>query len=257
MELSEILKQSKLEGEILRLPDIKLDRKEYLTLANKLQSIGGKWKGGKIQGFVFDNDPTENIELLIGNNNHNPIKEFQFFPTPDDLADEMINHLNEMVVINCTILEPSAGQGSLINALLKKYPNTKTIHYCEIMETNRNILDQKFPDRLHFVCEDFLKIDYEMLLEEVSDYDIIIANPPFSKNRDIDHIHKMYDLLSEYGILVTLASRHWESCNNKKETEFREWLKEVNAEIIPIKEGRFKESGTSIATNMIIIKNKK
>ena len=250
MELSEILEQSKLEGNILRLPDVELDRKEYLTLAKKLQSIGGKWKGGKTQGFVFDNDPTENIELLIGDNNHNPIKEFQFFPTPDDLADEMMKQLPPMFLADSRVLEPSAGQGSLIKAFLKRYPNFKSkIHYCEIMETNRNILNQKFPNLLEFVGEDFLKIN------EKYGYDIIIANPPFSKNRDVDHIHKMYDCLNKNGILATLSSNHCIISDNKKETEFIGWLKEINAETFSIEEGRFKESGTSIATNLLIIEN--
>ena len=52
-------------------------------------------------------------------------------------------------------------------------------------------------------------------------------------------------------ILISIASKHWQNCNNKKETYFREWLKSVNAEITTIEEGEFKESGTLIGMNII------
>jgi hypothetical protein len=38
---------------VVKLPNQQLDRKEYLEVKKKLELIGGKWKGGKIQGFEF------------------------------------------------------------------------------------------------------------------------------------------------------------------------------------------------------------
>ncbi len=86
-----------------------------------------------------------------------------------------------------------------------------------------------------------------------SGFDRIIANPPFSKNQDIDHIMKMYDCLGEGGRLVSIASTHWQISENKKETEFRAWLKKLKADVREIEAGAFKESGTTVKTVMIIL----
>ena len=59
METLEILKNSKVEGNIIKLPQGQLDRQQYLEVKKKLELIGGKWKGGKVMGFVFEEDPTD------------------------------------------------------------------------------------------------------------------------------------------------------------------------------------------------------
>lgn len=82
---------------------------------------------------------------------------------------------------------------------------------------------------------------------------VIIANPPFYKNQDIDHIYKMYGKLSRGGGIVTIMSKHWEESRNKKETLFRNWLNEIDSEVIEVESGEFKNSGTSIATVIVII----
>ena len=51
MEVNEILQQCTIEGNVVRLPDIKLERKLYLEVAKRLNFIGGKWKSGKISRF--------------------------------------------------------------------------------------------------------------------------------------------------------------------------------------------------------------
>ncbi len=46
---------------------------------------------------------------------------------------------------------------------------------------------------------------------------------------------------------------HYKMSDNKKETQFREWLDEVQAEFTNVPAGTFKESGTNIATVLITI----
>ena len=84
-------------------------------------------------------------------------------------------------------------------------------------------------------------------------YSKIIANPPFSKNQDIDHIYQMYINLVRGGRLVSIASNHWFLSQNKKEIIFREWLEEKQTEIIKLDSGEFKESGTTISCCIILI----
>ena len=82
----------------------------------------------------------------------------------------------------------------------------------------------------------------------------IIANPPFAKNQDIIHIRKMYDCLTVGGRIVSVLSKHWQYCNNKKEMEFKNWLGTLSDyDIEEIPENTFKESGTSVAACLITI----
>lgn len=95
--INEILTQVSYDGNILRLPDIKLERNDYLAIAKQLELLGGKWKGAKTQGFVFDRDPRPLVELLLQGNKpdkpRNIKKEVQFFPTPAELADRLVDRL--------------------------------------------------------------------------------------------------------------------------------------------------------------------
>lgn len=242
MESKEVLKQCTIEGNIVKLPNIQLERKLYQEVAKALKLIGGKWKGGKVFGFVFNENPSELLEQISNGEKRNLKKEFQFFATPDDLCDDLV--FEAQIEPFHKILEPSAGQGAIVKAINRLFPNTK-VDCFELMPVNKNILI-KIPE-VNFIGDDFLETKEENV------YDRIIANPPFANNSDILHIQKMYKCLKKGGRLVTIASKHWQLSNNKKESEFREWLYNVHADIIEIESGRFKESGTLISSLMLII----
>lgn len=212
MTNQEIINLSIIEGNILKLPTIQLDRKQYLEISKSLELIGGKWKSNK-KGFEFQIINRVILDILFQTSNIQ--KEYQYFATPDSLCDKLVNMAE--LSINNTVLEPSAGQGSIIKAIHRKI--SINVDCYELMEINRNFLD--FPN-VNLVGDDFL-------LDNGKRYDRIIANPPFSKNRDIIHILEMYNRLNNNGILVSLASKHWLFSSNKKETEFRNWLGQVNA----------------------------
>ncbi len=242
MNKTEILQKCTVDGNIIRLPEGQLDRKLYQEVAKALNLIGGAWKGGKIMGFVFTNDPTELLEQIAYGESRNLKKEFQFFATPDELADMMV----ELAGISREhwILEPSAGQGSIIHAINRDLPG-KQVHWFELMDVNRSFLTKIETG----ICDGWNFLNDPCPYK----YDRIIANPPFSKNQDIDHIRKMYECLNEGGRIVTVASTHWQLSNNKKETEFRDWLKKIGAHIHEISAGTFKESGTMVSSVLIVI----
>jgi len=241
MNKIEVLQNCKVEENVIKLPDVQLDRKEYLEVKKALELIGGKWKGGKVSGFVFKTDPTDLLNQIANGEKRNLKKEFQFFATQADLAGKLVYYAD--LKNHDTILEPSAGQGAIIEHINKQ---CSVVPDCfELMEVNKIILN-KTDLKFELIGDDFLKSDNK-------EYSKIIANPPFSKNQDITHVYKMFDKLNRGGKIVTIMSKHWQNSTNKKETEFRNWLEKLEAEVIEINAGEFKESGTSIATVMVLI----
>lgn len=241
MEALEVIKQCTVEGMVVKLPAIQLDRKQYQEVAKKLELIGGKWKGGKVAGFVFQEDPTAYIEKLIDGANVNLKKEYQFFGTPAALADEMVD-LAELSNEE-EILEPSGGQGAIIKAIHRATWDARTVFTYEAMPLNQTMLDKIVGVRL--LGDDFIKCD--------TSFNKIIANPPFTKNQDIDHIMHMWECLRPGGRIVTLSSKSWQQGSQKKQIAFQEWLDEVGATVKEVPAGTFKESGTNIATLLLII----
>jgi len=235
-------------GNVIKLPDVQLDRQVYMEVKKAFEGIGGKWVGGKVYGFKFNADPTELLEKLAGGDKINLKKDYQFFETPSDIADYVV----EMAGLKeeHMILEPSAGHGAMLKAINKIFPG-KEVDCYELSPDNRKVLlKETVLFKAAVLGNDFMTSDLSMR------YDRIVANPPFTKNQDIVHIQRMYKHLKHGGRLVSIASKHWEISNNSVETEFRNFLCEVKAEISPLPKGSFKESGTEIATNIIVINKK-
>lgn len=242
----DVLKNCRVEGNNIYLPEGQLDRKLYQKVAKRLNLIGGKWIGRKIQAFVFDSDPTELLAQIASGEARNIKKEYQFFATPDDLADIMVEHAD--LEYSDQILEPSAGQGAIVKAINQNhwFVHPDRVECYEIMNINRTKLRNSGIEH-KMLGNDFLQAPDEPL------YDKIIANPPFSKNQDIDHIYKMYSLLKDGGRIVTLSGTHWTFASENKCVQFREWINEIGAEVCELPKDVFKASGTNIETLLIII----
>ena len=141
-------------------------------------------------------------------------------------------------------MEPSAGNGALINAVLRLH-NDITIDCYELNPLNRKVLENMA--NVNVLGDDFTKrVDNE-------EYDVIIANPPFSKNQDIIHLMKMWNNLRYGGRIACITSTHWMFANDAKSVECRDWIigKCVFQHEFP--NGTFKESGSDIATILLIL----
>lgn len=243
MEVKEVLKQCTVDGNIVKLPSFKLERKDYLEVKKQLELIGGKWKSGKVQGFVFEYDPSDLLAKISNGKERNLKKEYQFFETPCHLADQLVE-LAE-ITTGDVVLEPSARRGAIVNAIHREFPALDVFGY-ELMDINQTFLTKIAHFKL--LGSDFLK-------ECDTDFDVIIANPPFAKNQDIDHINHMFGHLKPSGRLVSIASKHWQFAEGKKEKAFRNWIEEVEADVYDVDSGEFKESGTMIETCIIVVQN--
>lgn len=239
----DILKRCTFKDNVLYLPQVQLNKKSYATVKQWVEEAGGKWTGGKVQGFTFDFDATRVASVLMQGKRCNLQQEFQFFETPPELADWLVSLAGD-ILPGMSVLEPSAGRGAIIKAIHRICPEV-AVDYYELMPENRQFLSTM--DNVRPMGEDFY--------EEQSNvqYDRIIANPPFSGNQDIRHVKRMYACLKPGGTVAAITSIHWQMGQEKVCADFRKWLQEVGAHTYEIGEGKFKESGTGVNTIAIVI----
>lgn len=223
------------DGLKLFLPSMetyKIDRSVYNNVKKIFEEWDGKYKtSGKYYEFKTDINNYLN-DYLDNNKATNIKKEFQFFETPTELAERMVN-LAE-VTKSDKILEPSAGRAR-IAWFLKDY----NLDVIELNESNRQYLQE---NNFNLVGDDFIKYNNH-------GYNKIIMNPPFTKNQDVKHILHAYDLLDTGGIIVSIASAGVRFKQDKNTTKLRELCDTI--EDLPPK--TFNESGTNVNTVLLII----
>ena len=241
--VEEILRHCTLENNILKLPQVQFNKKSYAEAKKWIEEAGGSWQGGKVQGFTFSFNAERVFSILKDGKRCNLQQEYQFFETPDGVADWLVM-LAGGIHEDDTVLEPSAGRGALIKAIHRACPSVMVECY-EMMPENRELLHSL--GNVILLGEDFAK-------DSVGSYSKIIANPPFANNQDIDHVRLMYERLVEGGTLAAITSPHWKFASEKKCAAFRQWIDEVHGQVFEISAGEFKESGTSISTMAVVIK---
>lgn len=230
-EVINVLSDCTITENKLFLPNTQLDRKLYLLVDKALKSLGGKWNR-KEKAHLFDNDINESIEQLIQTGEYVDVKkEFQFFKTPEELAKKLVDISN--ISDGETVLEPSAGTGNIASLI----PNCDVI---ELNETNRQFLKDNGFNLIH---DDFLSFD--------KPYDVIVGNPPFSKQQDIEHVTRMIKLAKKTVVSIMSASVLFR--NNKKTVEFRELVEKYNGTFEELPAGSFKESGTMVNACIVVI----
>lgn len=233
-EVITILSQSNVTDNILYLPERQLGRQLYVSVNKCLEMIGGKWNR-KIKGHIFNNNISDILDEMINTGEVADIKkEYQFFPTPKNIVTDMLS----MVTINKNdiLMEPSAGQGNILD----EFPKENSYIAVELMPENCNILRNK---GYTVIQNDFLLINDHA--------DIIIMNPPFSKQQDIKHIKHAWSLLNAGGTLISIVSESPFFRITNEAKDFRSWLTENNADIIDLNSGDFKTSGTNVKTRII------
>ena len=122
----------------------------------------------------------------------------QLFPTPDDVAARMVE-LARLEPGEC-VLEPSAGTGSIVRAVLKAV-DTEVLAY-EINQGLASQLGKSFPSyKLQVRCQDFLEVtDFQDC------YPAVLMNPPFANGADIKHIKHALTFVAPGGRLVAICA---------------------------------------------------
>lgn len=245
-DIDPILRGMTFDGNAAILNCGQLDRKVYERVNRVLEALGGKWNR-KAKGHVFDECPEEVIADAVAAGEYVDAKKaFQFYETPDALADELCEWA---APLSDYILEPSAGKGSLIRAAKRATNGDCCVSAVEINEKHRTELNSIAYELL---IQDFLTVDPSAF---VAPFGRVVMNPPFTRSQDIDHVRHAFGFLSSGGVLVAIMSPGFTFRSDRKAVEFRGWFEGLDGEIRHNDPGAFKSSGTMVNTVMVRIKN--
>lgn len=211
-----------------------LDRKLYQAVNKALGAMGGKWNRGK-GGHVFATDPRSQVEGLL-DTGALQIERDGFFETPKAVVDRMVS----LVWPAGSVLEPSAGMGAIADNL----PNTYDEITC--IEKNADRAQRLHENGYAVYCADFTQWND-------TTFDTIYMNPPFEESQDITHVMHAYSLLNADGKIVAIMGEGAFFREDRKATGFRDWLQLVGGWSERLPDGSFKESGTGVATRIVVI----
>jgi len=234
-DVADVLANSRVEEDksyLLYLPNEQFDRKLYLNVNKVLVAIGGKWNRSA-GAHIFTEPLADTLdEILLTGEYTNWKKDFQFYETPELLALKLVEMAG--ILPGEHVLEPSAGLGSIAQFM----PGCDCV---ELMpESSGHLIDEGY----NVVGEDFIQF-------MSNDYDVIVANPPFFRQQDIDHVNHMLDLAKRRVVSVMSVSVLWRS--NQKAQNFRDRIMTLGGTFEELPEGMFSESGTSVKTCIVCV----
>ncbi|GGE79185.1 methyltransferase [Stappia taiwanensis] len=166
-----------------------------------------------------------------------------YFPTPANLAATVVQ-VAEIGPRDC-VLEPSAGSGALVDAVVSEAPSAPVTAY-EIAPRLRAILEMKGHGAA-LAGSDFMEVTPRQV------YDRVIMNPPFENGQDLAHVRRAFEWLMPGGRLVAIMSGNALERSGRRWDEFRAWFESKNgkAELLPA--GSFAESGTGVSALLVVV----
>lgn len=167
--------------------------------------------------------------------------------TSDKVADIIIQTAGIEFNQNTSILEPSAGDGKLIDRLFETYVLNKEEINITCVELNKEKYECLVSKGYSAYNQDFLSF------KSINKFSRIIACPPFKNNIDLEHIKHMYDLLQYKGIMVSLTSPHWVTNNETTHVEFRKWLEDKDYYFKMLPDNSFMEKNKTQPTGLLKI----
>jgi hypothetical protein len=157
----------------------------------------------------------------------------QLFPTPLELAARVVELAD--IRPGMTVLEPSAGTGNLVRAVLAAAP-CATVYAVEINPTLHAGLSALVAGGR---CGDFLAMNGEL-----GPFDRVVMNPPFERGADIRHVEHARGKLKPGGRLVAIVA------DGPRQ---RDSLKSLATVWYSLPPGSFAEEGTNVNAAILVI----
>lgn len=254
-EIIEILRDVGFADNHVVLNTGQLPRKTYEAVNDVLERFGGKWNR-KARAHVFGEDPRPLIDLVVQTGEMPEDNPLAFFATPDEICRRMVAMaaLADLPDDAC-ILEPSAGEGAIVEAILATRAFLHKRWQIEVVE-----LDPKRAAKLRarYAMTAGVRVTEgsALDLDPTRLFDAILLNPPFALVGDpqayITHIEDAFDHLKPDAILVAITPPSWQRREDRKATRFRELVQRYGSSE-DIAAGAFKASGTEIATTIVAL----
>ncbi|GLK69201.1 DUF4942 domain-containing protein [Hansschlegelia plantiphila] len=174
-------------------------------------------------------------------------RDFAFYPTPEAAADRLLDAVplyrrHDELEEPYVVLEPSAGSGNLARRLVAKGAVVDCIEF----EADRAARLRQAGIYRKIQTADFLRVAPEPV------YDRVVMNPPFDRERDIDHVMHAMKFLKPTGALIAIMSAGTEFRETRKSVAFRAHMAQLNATYRDLPAGSFAEAGTYC--NTLILK---
>ena len=172
-------------------------------------------------------------------------RNFGHYPTPEPVAKRVAEaaryhrcHEKETPLL---ILEPSAGGGNIAS-------EAALFGTVDCIEIQRHLADTLKASGLYRTVwnADFLDRTPTPI------YDCVLMNPPFDRERDIDHVTHALKFLNDTGILVAVMSAGTEFRETAKSRAFRDNMAHLNARWKDLPPGSFSSVGTNV--NALLLK---
>lgn len=228
-----------------RIPQ-QLPRPLYVQVDKVLRAFGGVWNR-KAKSHLFDVDAQGLVYSVIEAGEYiDPKKAYEFFETPPDLADLMVERAD--LADGQRILEPSAGKGAILEAIWRK--GGGYAKELSIVELCSQFVDHLRAQNWFVNHADFLECGSDDN-EDYWSFDRVIMNPPFSRFQDIDHVLHAWGMLKPGGRLVSVMLGSWEWRNTAKTVAFRQWIEETGADVEHLPPGTFRASGTMVRSVLV------
>jgi predicted RNA methylase len=230
---------AKIDGDWL---DLLGQVKNYNEIKKVFQAIGVEWKKKEKRHFLNAGAREKIQEILGGAQIVDKKKTLQAFYTPASLAARVVE-LAE--VSGMKVLEPSCGNGALVKECFAQGANSifaidinDEVGFDLALITNWCVDNKR---QLVYQITDFLTYPPDKV------FDRIVMNPPYDKNTWVKHLQYAWNFLESGGRLVAICP------NNDQNKQFQKFISDKVYEIHPVEAGTFKESGTNIATMILVI----
>lgn len=234
-------------------------------LVVKVNRILAEWYG-EVLGEGKDRAPDPNAPLQERALTH--ARNFGFFPTPPEVVDRILRDTPSYVHEGdrpLRILEPSAGEGA-ISARLAAVQTSSAWregrehgrswrNRVDVVEVQADLAAKLEASGLYerVLCRDFL----EMKPDPSRLYDVVAMNPPFDRQRDIDHVSHALTFVKPGGYLVAIMSAGVEFRENAKAQAFRALVKHHGGHFFDLPAGSFSATGTNVNTCYVEIRRTK
>jgi protein-L-isoaspartate O-methyltransferase len=163
----------------------------------------------------------------------------QLFPTPPELAERVAELAN--IQPGERVLEPSAGTGSLLRAVLATTPDADVVAVEISADLARALAPKPGDGRYSVRHADFLTLGPS----ELGTFDCVVMNPPFASGADVKHILHARTLLKPDGRIVAICA------NGPRQRAALQPLADTWEEL---PEGTFQSSGTNVRTVLLTMR---